>query len=291
MSSLLTVESELSLWRKLIKDDMNDVSHGPIERLSSCYGMKIFLIKLLVQGCSSSKHNRVFIIHILRRIIVNIPATFYQHALTLVATGQCDTAMVYLKRAITKGHLPSRALMSFMLCQKNGNLKCDTAIELAKEGIRLGCHHCAGVMAYNCWSSVRPRTLFVEMARMSSLKGSRYGHLTIGIFYEMGIKGFEDNFTQAIPFYRQAAEKGLSEAQFRLGHCCPLIIGKDTTEALLWFQLAADQGHPGAMFKIGTFYHTGQFVDRDKTKAISWYIRAKKAGSIDAIYKLLDIGA
>ena len=114
MSSLLTHNAEL-LFKKVILLDMNDVPYNHLQRLSSCYGMKLLLIQLLIKGCPSVRRNRHLQTYILRRLIANMPTLWYQCALDFVSTGQCATAIVWLKRAIKSCHLPSRALMTWML--------------------------------------------------------------------------------------------------------------------------------------------------------------------------------
>ncbi len=98
----------------------------------------------------------------------------------LCALGPCAAAAVALKLAVDLGHLLSRALMAHMLLEGREGVAMDVnaAFELVEEGARFGCHHCQGVMArcylygYGC---KKDEARSLELARGSSVKGSRYG--------------------------------------------------------------------------------------------------------------------
>jgi hypothetical protein len=128
----------------------------------------------------------------------------------LCASGQCAAAMVALKLAVDLGHLPSRALNAWMLIRGREDVAqdCYTAFELVEEGARLGCHHCQGVMAwcyFDGFGCVRDVARSLELARESSVKGSRYGQLVLGQLYEFGRAGVARNYAQALALYRLAA--------------------------------------------------------------------------------------
>jgi hypothetical protein len=135
MSSLLTQNAELLLI-KLIIADVNDVPYSLKKILFSCFGMKIYIIQLLTQGCPSTRDKSYLMKYILQRLIANIPAALYQYALALVSTGQCAAAMVHLNRSIIRGHLPSCALKAWMLINGREGVAKDRnrAYELVEEG-------------------------------------------------------------------------------------------------------------------------------------------------------------
>jgi hypothetical protein len=98
----------------------------------------------------------------------------------LCASGQCAATAVALKLAVDLGHLPSRALMAYMMLDGREGVAQDEigAFGLLEEGARWGRLHCLGVMA-ECYmrgqgcEADEARSL--ELARESSGKGSRYG--------------------------------------------------------------------------------------------------------------------
>lgn len=74
----------------------------------------------------------------------------------------------------------------------------------------------------------------------------------------------------AVEFYKQAAEQGLADAQFKLGYA--YYNGEGTTldfvKAAEWFKLAAAQNHTKAMFNLAYCYMYGNGVTQDTDKAI-----------------------
>lgn len=97
--------------------------------------------------------------------------------------------------------------------------------------------------------------------------------------------------------YRQAAEQGFAEAQFRLGLFYypteeissidpkttkkTVLLGLkegDPKEAFRWFKLAADQDHAQALFYLGKCYRRGLGVEKSINKAAQFIFLAKEKG-------------
>ena len=217
----------------------------------------------------------------------------------LCASGRCADALVPLQRAIDLGDTKSRALMAWLLIDGREDVAKDRkrAFKLAKEGSRLGCHHCRGVLAYcylNGFGCAKDEALSLELARESSGRGSRYGQFTLGRLHRFGAGGLARDDAQAVAFYRLAAAQGLDEAQYSLGDMYYLGEGvaHDYTEALQWYKLAAAQGHPGALYAVAECYERGRGVAAaDVAEAIRWYRRAQAAGDPYAADKLRRLGA
>ena len=93
--------------------------------------------------------------------------------------------------------------------------------------------------------------------------------------------GFPKHISVAFEWYKKAAERGHSGAQYRLGR-----IYKDTYmnlgEAFKWFKLAAAQDHARAQYYLGKAYHYGSGVVPDPEKAMRWYKTAIKNGNQNA---------
>lgn len=66
-------------------------------------------------------------------------------------------------------------------------------------------------------------------------------------------------------------------------------VEQDYTEAVYWFRKAAEQGHPDAMFCLGCCYEDGTGVDQDMEKATELYRRAAKQKCMEAENKLRKI--
>jgi TPR repeat protein len=211
----------------------------------------------------------------------------------MLAAGHYAAAAVQLQLSVEAGHLPSRALLAWLFLNAREGIAKNphTALELVEEGARLACHHCQGVLAYCLWEKMfdvspagfiqiedtPPRVR--EMALASSTGGSAYGQFVLGIL--------EEDEMAALAFFRLAAEQHLDAAQFALGktvyeggHCQP----SQHAEALRWFQLAATQGHPDALFASGLMHELGHGVPVNGAEAILWYSRAAAAGHCRATH-------
>ncbi|MBR5893847.1 MAG: sel1 repeat family protein, partial [Bacteroidaceae bacterium] len=67
----------------------------------------------------------------------------------------------------------------------------------------------------------------------------------LGYCYGTG-SGVEKDPTEAVKWYRKAAEQGQVNAQYNLGLCYEIGVAKDLAEAVKWYRKAAEQGHADA---------------------------------------------
>lgn len=65
----------------------------------------------------------------------------------------------------------------------------------------------------------------------------------------------------------------------------------DYREALRLFKLAAEAGHVGAMYRIGSIHEAGIDVDRDSDLALRWYRKAAALGNTQAMVRMALIHA
>jgi TPR repeat protein len=93
-----------------------------------------------------------------------------------------------------------------------------------------------------------------------------------GTLYETG-KGVQQDYAQAVLWYRKAAEQNLAIAQYRLGVLYANGVGVplDKSQAAAWFQKAAEQGYVYAQEMLGSDYLTGEGVQRDYAEAYFWF--------------------
>ena len=126
----------------------------------------------------------------------------------LLAAGEYAAAAVQLQRAIGQGLLASHAHEAWLLIygKEDVAFNHERAFQLAEEGLRLGCHHCQGVLAYCYWGGYgcdADEARSLELAIESSEKGSKYGQHTLG------------NLRNDESLHLIAANQGLDEAQYR----------------------------------------------------------------------------
>src|SRR5690606_28080238 len=99
-------------------------------------------------------------------------------------------------------------------------------------------------------------------------------------------KAFYDskNYSEAVKFFRPAAEQGHSEAQRWLGYLYDLGLGieRNYTEAANWYRKATNQQNATAQNNLGYLYYTGRGVSRDYAEAIAWYNKAISNGNARA---------
>lgn len=111
--------------------------------------------------------------------------------------------------------------------------------------------------------------------------------------YEQGLKiesGAPDaaGYAQAAALYRKAAERGLSQAAYRLARLYDkgLGVGQDRAEAARLYAAAADQGFAPAMSALATLREFGEAGPRDMAEALRLYRQAAAAGDATAMTSL-----
>jgi hypothetical protein len=92
------------------------------------------------------------------------------------------------------------------------------------------------------------------------------------------------SFTEAVRFYRKAAEQGDVRGQSNLGFAYSLGLGvtRDDTAALKWWRTSAENGFSDAQAKLGELYSTGRQVEKDYVQAASWYRKGAEQGNVKA---------
>ena len=107
-----------------------------------------------------------------------------------------------------------------------------------------------------------------------------------------------NGYSEAIKFYRMAAENGSADAQLTLGNLFFQGTGvtKDYSEAMKWYRLAAQQGQGGAQCMLGHMYAMGLGVTQNSDESARWYSMAAMwcqtaalYGNVDAQYHLAYI--
>ena len=83
--------------------------------------------------------------------------------------------------------------------------------------------------------------------------------------YERG-EGVKQSYPEALKYFQQAADQGVSVAQFNLGVMYERGEGvkQSYPEALKYYQQAADQGDSDAQIKLGNMYY--QELTRAETR-------------------------
>ena len=67
-------------------------------------------------------------------------------------------------------------------------------------------------------------------------------------------------------------------------------VRQDYSEAVRWYRKAAEQGIVEAQFNLGVMYYNGYGVKQDKSEALRWIRMAARQGFIQAQSALRQLG-
>lgn len=97
-----------------------------------------------------------------------------------------------------------------------------------------------------------------------------------------------ENFTEALRWYRAAAELGLADAQNNLGamYLAGMGTNKNPAEAAYWYLKAAEQNQIHAQFNLGMLCLLGNGVEQSDDNAAKWLQSAAEQGDLEAICQL-----
>ena len=73
---------------------------------------------------------------------------------------------------------------------------------------------------------------------------------------------------------------------YEKGHGVP----QDYSQAVAWFRKAAEQGNDVAQYNLGEMYREGRGVPQDEGEATTWYKKAAEQGNEDAKKALEQLG-
>ena len=94
----------------------------------------------------------------------------------------------------------------------------------------------------------------------------------------------QDDYVEAVKWYRLSAEQGNANAQFMIGLMYDRGEGvpENDAEAVKWYRLAAEQGDAEAQYNLGNMYANGEGVPEDLVQAYRWFNLAAAQGNEDA---------
>jgi len=112
--------------------------------------------------------------------------------------------------------------------------------------------------------------------------------LAMNIIGEMYCK--EQNYKEAMYWYKKAAEKGNSTSMNKIGvmYYEGKGVEQDYQKAMYWYKKSSQEGNFTAMSNIGSMYYNGQGVTEDYKKAMYWYKKSYKEGNFGV---MRDIGS
>ena len=86
----------------------------------------------------------------------------------------------------------------------------------------------------------------------------------------------KENYTEALKWYQKAAEAGHAESQYALGlsYLEGWDVPVDEKRGVDWIRKAAEAGYTDAMYELGGCYHYGKGIRKNQTQADKWYKKA-----------------
>ena len=123
--------------------------------------------------------------------------------------------------------------------------------------------------------------------KVSAIQVDAKSQAALGVMYSKG-QGVGQSYSEAMKWYRKAADQGFTIAQFNLGTMYMKGQGgaQSHSEAIKWYRKAADKEHAEAQFNLGNLYARGQGVGQSYSEAIKRYRKAADQGHAEAQFNL-----
>ena len=146
---------------------------------------------------------------------------------------------------------------------------------------------CVGECLRSGKGVTKNETEAVKWYRKAAEQGNVHAQNRLGFSYLKG-NGVAKNATEAVKWLRKVAEQGDAVAQNALGYCHEQGNGvaKNYEEALKWYRKAAGQGNVYAQRSLGYYYLIGRSVVKDHVEAVKWFRKAAEQGHAQAQYDL-----
>lgn len=105
--------------------------------------------------------------------------------------------------------------------------------------------------------------------------GDPEAQFNVGLIYDRGDHG-ERDATQALKWYQEAADRGLPKSQYTLGakHGLGRDLPKNKIESFRWIRYAANQGHTPSQWLMASYYFGTFGAYKDNVEAYKWALLA-----------------
>jgi TonB family protein len=119
----------------------------------------------------------------------------------------------------------------------------------------------------------------INWFRKAADQGNAEAQANIGWLYKNG-RGVKQDYAAAMEWYSKAANQGDGNAEGAVGWLYQQGLGvtQDYAEAMSWYQKAAEHGNIVAQTSVGWLYQTGRGVKQNYSEALTWYQRAASKG-------------
>lgn len=140
-----------------------------------------------------------------------------------------------------------------------------------------------GVCYYFGYGTAQDYSQAVQWFKLAADNGVPCAIYNLGLCYTNGT-GVEKNYIQGLKMIKIAARKDIGVAQYNLGMSYYFGIGseKDYSAAANWFRRAAEQGYANAQSSLAMCYFDGKGVPKDDAKAMELLQLAANQGNSEA---------
>jgi TPR repeat protein len=117
-------------------------------------------------------------------------------------------------------------------------------------------------------------------------KNNIRAQIQLALYYFIG--SAQPDLSQAVYWFQRAADRGNPDAQVTLGwlYFAGEGVSKNLEHAKYWLRKAAEQDYINADFLLGHFYETGLGTETDYAQALYWYSQGARAGDANSQYHL-----
>jgi TPR repeat protein len=141
------------------------------------------------------------------------------------------------------------------------------------------------------WGVPEDKPRGVNLMEQASLKGDLEAKFYLGHWYWDLPDRTEEQKTNAIRLWREAAEGGLMSAQYMLGalYASEPDMPIDYEASVRFYRMAVENGNLEALYNLGTMYLNGEGVTKDRAYGIALIVCAAEQGEDLAQSFLKDI--
>ena len=122
--------------------------------------------------------------------------------------------------------------------------------------------------------------------RRAAEQGDPSAQLKLGLMYEHG-QGVVQDYQVAATWIRRSADLGVAAAQYNMGYLLEHGLGfdKNIGDAIEYYRKAAQQNYAPAQFNLGCLFHDDHTTEHDQ-EAVSWFLKAARHGHVLAMLNL-----
>jgi TPR repeat protein len=131
--------------------------------------------------------------------------------------------------------------------------------------------------------------MLIRLYESLASKNNANAKFRLGEIYYGDQWGNKDNF-KAFKWYLSAEEQGYFKAKNKAGQVAydigEGIFYSDVNKSIEWYKIAAEKGNAEAQYKLGDIYHKGKFVTKDEERAVMYYQMAADQGHLLALTQI-----